>query len=180
MRGKLLSMTKNCLHCKKEFTKPYCESVRAFNERHVYCSRECMRANKPQVTLVCWECEGHFTVRNYRKETAHFCSKECSWQYRDEGKRTADKKIRQSWAYKAWRTLVFERDNYQCVECGDHNEKGRGESVMLHADHIKPFALYPELRFEPSNGRTLCVPCHKKTGTFGRGAIYRKRCIASA
>jgi len=40
---------------------------------------------------------------------------------------------------------------------------------------------FPELRFEPSNGRTLCVPCHKKTGTFGRGAIYRtKSCVASA
>lgn len=136
--------------------------------------------NYKRITKVCWECEGHFTVKNYRKDTAHFCSKECSWQYRDEGKRTTDKKIRQSWAYKAWRTLVFERDNYTCVHCGDKNEKGRGESVKLHADHIKPFALFPELRFEPSNGRTLCVPCHKKTGTFGRGAIYRKKCIASA
>jgi 5-methylcytosine-specific restriction endonuclease McrA len=142
-------------------------------------------ANNPNwkggnVTLVCWECEGHFMVRNYRRDTAHFCSQVCSSQYRDEGKRTADKKIRQSAAYKAWRTLVFERDSYKCVECGDCNKSGRGKCVMLHADHIKPFALYPELRFEPSNGRTLCVPCHKKTGTFGRGAIYRKKCIASA
>jgi 5-methylcytosine-specific restriction endonuclease McrA len=130
-------------------------------------------------SLVCWECEGHFQVKPYRKETAHFCSKQCSYQYRDEGKRTSDKKIRQSWAYKAWRTLVFERDNYTCVHCGDKNKKGRGDSLKLHADHIKPFALYPELRFEPSNGRTLCVPCHKKTGTFGRGAVYRVK-VASA
>lgn len=126
-----------------------------------------------EITLVCWECKGYFKVKPYRKETAHFCSKDCASQYRDEGKRTEDKKIRQSARYKAWRTLVFETDNYTCRDCKQHGG-------YLHADHIKPFALYPELRFEVSNGRTLCIPCHKKTGTYGRGAIYRKRCIASA
>lgn len=132
-----------------------------------------------EIIIVCWECKTHFSVRQYRKETAHFCSTICASQYRDEGKRTADKKVRQSAKYKAWRTLVFERDNYTCTGCGDHNYEGRGKSLALHADHIQPFALFPELRFEVSNGRTLCVPCHKKTGTYGRGAIYRN-CIASA
>lgn len=133
-----------------------------------------------EITLVCWECEGHFKVKPYRKNTAHFCSQVCSSQYRDQGKRTADKKLRQSAKYKAWRTLVFERDDYTCVMCGDCNRKGRGKTLKLHADHIKPFALYPELRFEPSNGRTLCVPCHLKTGTYGRGAIYRQTKVAKA
>jgi 5-methylcytosine-specific restriction endonuclease McrA len=173
-------MEKNCQQCNKVFQKPYTCSKNVW-ETYKHCSKACnLKSHPPKITKVCLECEGHFSVRNYRKETANFCSKECSWQYRDEGKRTADKKIRQSWAYKAWRTLVFERDNYTCVECGDKNYVGRGESLALHADHIKPFALYPELRFEPSNGRTLCVPCHKKTGTYGRGAIYRKKCIAVA
>jgi 5-methylcytosine-specific restriction endonuclease McrA len=172
-------MEKNCQVCDKLFSKPaYC-SKNAWVDRKL-CSKECYLNWKPKVTKVCLECSGHFTVKNYRKDTANFCSPQCSWQYRDEGKRTANKKIRQSWAYKAWRTLVFERDNYTCTECGDKNYDGRGKSLALHADHIKPFALYPELRFEPSNGRTLCVPCHKKTGTYGRGAIYRKQCIASA
>ena len=31
----------------------------------------------------------------------------------------------------------------------------------------KSFAIYPEFRFEISNGRTLCLDCHKKTDTFG-------------
>ncbi len=127
-----------------------------------------------ELTITCWECKGYFKVKNYRKESAHFCSQTCSSQYRDQGKRTADKKVRQSAKYKSWRTLVFERDNYTCVQCGGHNYEGRGKSLALHADHIKPFALYPELRFEIANGRTLCVPCHKKTGTYGRGQIYRK------
>lgn len=69
-----------------------------------------------------------------------------------------NKVIRQSYEYKLWREAVFKRDNYTCVWCGF---KG-----YVQADHIKPFALYPELRFAIDNGRTLCVPCHKTTDTF--------------
>ena len=73
-------------------------------------------------------------------------------------------KIRTSKRYKRWRSSVFFRDNYTCTECGSYG----GE---LNADHIKPFALYPELRFDVSNGRTLCVPCHKKTPAYGYGTV---------
>lgn len=69
--------------------------------------------------------------------------------------------IRSSREYKLWRKSVFERDNYTCIWCGD-NKGGN-----LNADHIKPFAHFPELRFAIDNGRTLCVPCHKTTDTFG-------------
>lgn len=65
-----------------------------------------------------------------------------------------NKDIRSSGKYKEWRTLVFERDKYTCQHCG----QVRGE---LNAHHIKPFAKYENLRFEVSNGLTLCVPCHK-------------------
>jgi len=68
--------------------------------------------------------------------------------------------IRKSKIYKEWRVSVFERDKYTCQECGKNG-------CVLHADHIKPFAYYPELRFEKSNGRTLCIDCHKKTNTYG-------------
>lgn len=70
-------------------------------------------------------------------------------------------RIRQSSEYKQWRKNVFERDNFTCQMCGD-----RG--VKIHADHILPFAQFVEARFELSNGRTLCVPCHKSTPTYLR------------
>jgi len=76
-----------------------------------------------------------------------------------------NKRIRHSLEYKLWRKSVFERDNYTCIWCGRKN--GNGRAVILHADHIKPFAQYPELRFAIDNGRTLCKDCHKKTDTYG-------------
>ena len=63
--------------------------------------------------------------------------------------------------YREWRRKVFERDNYTCQIC---NARG---GVTLNADHIKPWSLYHELRYKTDNGRTLCLPCHKKTDTWG-------------
>lgn len=74
-------------------------------------------------------------------------------------------RIRNGAQYKAWRTSVFKRDNYTCVHCG--NQCRKGNRVRLNADHIKPFAFYPDLRLDINNGRTLCEPCHRKTETWG-------------
>lgn len=71
-----------------------------------------------------------------------------------------NEKIRKSVEYKLWWKACLERDDYTCVFCG----KRGGE---LHVDHIKPFSLFPELRFAIDNGRTLCVPCHRQTDTYG-------------
>lgn len=81
-----------------------------------------------------------------------------SWNWKGGIART-NQKIRVSWEYKLWRRSVFKRDNYACILCGDRS--------VIQADHIKPFALYPDLRFDVNNGRTLCLPCHRKTDTWG-------------
>lgn len=70
-------------------------------------------------------------------------------------------KIRRSLRYIEWRKSILERDDYTCQFC----DKRGGN---LNADHIKPFAYFPELRFAMDNGRTLCKPCHLKTDTWGR------------
>ena len=77
--------------------------------------------------------------------------------------------VRMSAKYKRWRTAIYERDSYTCRECKQIGGK-------LNADHIKPFSLYPEFRFELSNGRTLCVSCHKKTSTYG-GKVLKKQAM---
>lgn len=69
-------------------------------------------------------------------------------------------RIRHSIEYRDWRNSVFKRDNYTCVLCG-------ASKCYVQADHIKPFAYFSELRFSLDNGRTLCVPCHRATDTYG-------------
>jgi len=79
------------------------------------------------------------------------------------GVTSANKIIRESAEYRLWRESVFQRDNWTCVFCGVRGAE-------LHPDHIKPFAYFPKLRFELSNGRTLCAPCHRGTDTYGSKA----------
>jgi len=64
-------------------------------------------------------------------------------------------KARHSFEYREWRKKVFERDNYICQHCGYF--KGGN----LHPHHIKPFSEYKELRYNVSNGITLCKSCHE-------------------
>lgn len=61
-----------------------------------------------------------------------------------------------------WAVAVLKRDKHTCQLCG-----AKGRNLKLHADHIKPRALFPELAHDLSNGRALCVPCHKATPTYG-------------
>jgi len=101
---------------------------------------------------------------------AKFCSVECikiNKQKTTKGKGnpnwkggigSANQIERKSKEFKDWRLSVFIRDKYTCLDCG----KIGG---TLHAHHILPFAKYKELRFEITNGKTLCVSCHKKYHT---------------
>ena len=110
------------------------------------------------------------------KETLEKMRKNAQWKDKNinwkGGVTSVNEKIRKSPEYKLWRTAVFERDNYTCIWCGNYT--GLGHRVVLHADHIKPFSLYPELRFAIDNGRTLCVECHKKTNTYLNNRIKRE------
>lgn len=81
--------------------------------------------------------------------------KNCNW---NGGVTPLNQKIRHSNEYIQWRREVFERDNYTCQDC--ERKGGR-----LHAHHNKPFAKFPELRFDVDNGMTLCKECHR----FGGG-----------
>jgi len=73
--------------------------------------------------------------------------------------REAKERVRKSIEYTQWRLAVFVRDNWTCQKCGARS--GNGKEIYLEAHHIKSFAKCPELRFEVSNGITLCYDCHK-------------------
>ena len=62
-----------------------------------------------------------------------------------------------------WSRRVRERDSYKCQRCSSR-------SGIMHAHHIENYADNPHLRYELSNGITLCEPCHIE---FHR--IYGKR-----
>lgn len=93
------------------------------------------------------------------------------WNWQGGKTKTAEY-VRFSPEYRAWRKAVFERDNYTCQLC---NVRG----AKLNADHIKPQSIYPELRLDLNNGRTLCVDCHRKTPTYGYGAIKLKKLVCA-
>jgi hypothetical protein len=94
------------------------------------------------------------------------------WNWKG-GVTSIHERIRKSAEYRLWRKAVYERDGYRCVWCGI---AGNGQN--LEADHIKPFALFPELRLAIDNGRTLCKDCHKKTNTYGWKTYHNRKSYA--
>ena len=91
-----------------------------------------------QVSCGCWRVEQHTGENNP------------NWK---GGILSEQRKERNSKAYTVWRDAVYERDDYTCQCCGQRGGK-------LNAHHIKSFSKYPSLRFEVSNGITLCENCH--------------------
>lgn len=59
--------------------------------------------------------------------------------------------------YRAWRTAVLERDDYTCQDCKRRCKK---YEKGLAAHHIRPYKEHEELRYDVSNGITLCKQCH--------------------
>lgn len=65
-----------------------------------------------------------------------------------------DKRDRNSPAYKEWRSSVFLRDCFRCVECGSMKD--------IQAHHIKSWKKHKAGRYKVDNGITLCRKCHLK------------------
>jgi len=58
------------------------------------------------------------------------------------------------------RTMIKERDNYTCCECG--NSVHRESNLLLEIDHIMPISKGGLT--QEDNLRTLCWKCNRKKG----------------
>lgn len=139
-----------CLECGEEFWRQPSAIKKGQNK---YCSRDCYQ--KQQI--------GKPKSKSFKE----FCKtrkgeNSPTWK---GGITPEHLKIRNSKEYKAWRELVFNRDNHACQDCGAKSKKGL--AVYLHAHHISPFSTHPELRFDIDNGITLCKKCHYKAHSNG-------------
>ena len=166
-------MQKSCTVCKEVYIK---QTVVCSNQwaKSRYCSVKCkgkdsqgIKAhNNGQVEKNCQQCHKNFMVSPYRIDKAKYCSRACIGRSRSGdksphwqgGKTVLSQAIRNSEKYKLWRSSVFERDEFTCRNCNQRGGK-------LEVDHVKLFSRYPELRFEISNGQTLCKDCHRTKTT---------------
>jgi len=163
-----------CSYCRKEI---YVMPSRT-KTQNSYCSMEhqilYLKKQARSMTIPCEVCQKEIpvtlSIMKYRPRRT--CSKTCLniWKRvqaetrrEKEGytKHQLDRLARYSPEATIWRKAIFERDNYTCQFCLQ-----RGN--LLEADHIKPWAYFPDLRFDLANGRTLCRPCHNTTKTSAK------------
>lgn len=160
-----------CLTCGKH--------IRKIN-KHKLCAKCYYEKRKvPRLIIICSTCGVKYEQYKSSKTGFKYCSWKCvqkkgnnnpNWK---GGKKTFKAILRSCEHYKTWRKEVFFRDNYTCQVC---NIVG----YELQADHIIPFsyiikkyniqnmeeAILCNLLWDISNGRTLCVNCHKKTYSY--------------
>lgn len=154
-----------CEQCGKDFWK-FNNQIKRTNKN--FCSVSCThRSLENKVILSCKYCGNEYkTIPGQIKHRgSSFCSRKCGGLFKrtQTGEKSVSwkggvsdplRRLRSSAAFKEWRAAVFERDNHICQHCGSRER--------LEPHHIKRFALYSDLRFEVSNGLTLCNHCHNK------------------
>lgn len=159
-----------CEWCKKE------ENVTATRaKKYRFCSYACRGdwrklnwtgENSPfwqggDRTKVCQNCGVEYSIKDnqpittFRKQ--RFCSHACGVEGREnDGANNPNwrgGRARRHSKQRQWAQAVISRDKATCQHCG------RG-GVELHAHHIKSYKGHPELRWDVSNGVTLCFSCH--------------------
>lgn len=170
--------TSYCGDCGKTLSKPsykYCRKHQQVGDRNAM-------FKNAHLTSVCSIC--HKTFLYYKgSKSGRVCSIPCrsvrtkllGTQRKENnpmwrgGVSSENVLLRNSEIARSWVKEVFKRDNYTCQFCGSRS--GNGRAVTLNADHIKPWSLYPDARYDINNGRTLCVSCHKKTDSYAGKAL---------
>lgn len=163
--NKKTPIEKICPTCDKHFY------VKPSLDRVIYCSRHCARVGKESpMTGKKHSAESKKKMSDTRFSLGIKGHKMYNWKggidvyppYKHYRNRE----------YIEWRGKVFSRDNFRCQDCGARS--GVGSVVFLHPHHIKSYTYFKELRYETSNGITLCVSCHKKRHSCDKQHIVSK------
>ena len=93
-------------------------------------------------------------TKQWRQKVSEANSGSNHWNWKG-GHSKYDRLERSSAKHKNWMHDVFQRDGWTCQLCGKHGQKGE---IVAH--HIFSFAKYKNIRYEISNGLTLCRSCH--------------------
>jgi 5-methylcytosine-specific restriction endonuclease McrA len=165
-------VTLSCQHCKGDF-RAAASSV----GRRKFCSYVCRQAatgrqfaNRTHkawasapATKTCGQCGSAFSpnagelVGKYLQR--RFCNNSCAstwsiWNGTHPPDVNEDRRRKsRGGKHAAWARTVISRDGAKCVDCGAHG-------VEVQAHHVKSYRTHPKLRYETSNGVTLCAPCH--------------------
>ena len=181
---------KFCQYCGVQFYKNKKTDIKAWKKQK-YCSRNCVdkarrgtKNSEESKLKVSSKMKGRKnslgTVRSleFKQHLSEYWTNNPNHNHYIDGRSseraTSRRKEMGLLPYREWRKSIFIRDNYTCVLC-----KQRGGKLV--ADHIKPWALFPEFRYDISNGRTLCHKCHVKTDTYagkvfsGKGGLSHYR-----
>ena len=122
----------------------------------IFCSYKCAGESKQQgVVIICEVCGKEFNSYKCRIGIRKTCSRKCASILKSKECSEVTTIERKRGESKEWTKAVYLKDNYTCQKCGK-----RGG--VLNAHHIIPFSVDKTLRYEISNGITLCVDCHKK------------------
>lgn len=186
-----MSLTKSCAQCGKLFEKRKSDSLEKWNTRIRFCSKPCWYQWKTMQKKPAWNhgltakdhpsilsgaikkkginpftkeqmkaqaerMRGthHSEVTKQKMSQAHKNEKHWNWK---GGITNEVHRLRQQMAYTHWKEQVHLRDADTCQHCGVQSATRK-----LDTHHLKAFKDYPDLRYEVSNGITLCGSCHTK------------------
>lgn len=166
-----LCYNSNRNHKTEKFCKTCGKSFYSYSDSSKYCSTACTGIGlTTKTSRNCLVCHKPFYAKPHQIIRGHgrFCSSKCWHEFNrgdnhpqwnaemtDEERAIRNGLKRDLPEYKNWRHNVFTRDNYTCRACG-------AMGVRLNAHHIIPWSVDVSLRYEISNGITLCISCHKK------------------
>lgn len=112
--------------------------------------KEAQNVNNTKKLVQCTYCGKNLLRKNYT--ATKFDKFFCNWNCAKMAQRKDTEKWRNSYKYKKWRYAVYKRDNYTCKLCGCVDD--------IEAHHIIEGQHSVTLRYEVTNGITLCSNCH--------------------